>query len=91
MSEFILKYRGRTTLVVESNDLDPGELNALKALGHQPHFSFARAVPDRLPQSDHDVLDDIALSILKGRKYSAPVGDMILEQARKRAAERGLQ
>jgi hypothetical protein len=90
MSAFILTYKSQA-LHIDSENLDPGELNALKDLGRQPHFNFARAVPDRLPKSDHDVLDDIALSILNGRKYSAPVDDMILEQARKRTAERGLQ
>jgi hypothetical protein len=77
-----------------ADDLTREEFDALKSLDGCAKFSFELTPKDHLPESDHDVLDDIALEIVAsarpGSRYGAVGGAMML-QAKQRVIERGLR
>lgn len=62
MSEFVLTSRACTGfMVIESTELEPGELAVLRQLGNCAHFNFERLDEDTLPPINRDPLQDVAL------------------------------
>lgn len=92
MSDFALTHsRSGSTIVIDTDDLEPGELQALKALGEQPSFQLRRiGEGQRIPPMDHDALDDIALEVV-GKTKGFFGHDHLLKQAHDRIKQRGLQ
>lgn len=88
MSMFVLTSRLSPSrqILINSADLEPGELAVLKRLNNCAHFSFERLVEDRLPPMEHDGLDDIAKEIVAGPKPNYEMGDSIYAQAQRRVA-----
>lgn len=89
MAYFILRYHDIECqlMVIDSEELEPGELDALHRLGKAcKTFTFERMTPDRLEPMDHDTLDDIAL-----HNVNVHCSGNIGWQAKQRVTERGLQ
>lgn len=85
MAKYLLTF-GHQIMTIDSETLDPGELRNLKDLGHCAHFSLEREPKDKMPDMDHDVLDDIARELV-----AKHAGGEVGRQAKDRVIQRGLQ
>lgn len=86
---FALKFQNETLLMLDTEAMEPGELNALKHLADYSNWALKRYPKDTLPPVKRDPLDDIADEIVRTSKKShSGFSDSILDQAHRRVAAR---